>query len=214
MTSTERKLKTETYLKSFKIPVLDTLPRIEEEHEVKLRSAAEIAKRVLILVYLNVAADKRKAQKDIIAFLKKEELWNDVSETEKELFQKENLTSNDKVEISWRTESVSLLLWAIKKIDALNLPVLPASIPDLVKHFPKFLTSPADFINAATIRPVNEILDMSDLMYRLHWATRSSQLTGTKTNVQLNPSIVYERHYAINWVTYYADNWDDVTTDT
>ena len=55
---------------------------------------------------------------------------------------------------------------------------------------------------------------MSDLLYRMHWATRQAGLDGKETPANLSDSIIYERHYAINWITYYEENWDDVTTDT
>ena len=75
------------------------------------------------------------------------------------------------------------------------------------------MTDTKDFIQSASIRTVSEILDLSGLTYRLHWATRHTELNNLET-LDLNSSIVQERHYAINWVTYYEDNWDDITTDT
>src|SRR5688500_9660503 len=60
--------------------------------------------------------------------------------------------------------------------------------------------------------PALEYTDVSDLTYRLHWATRHSELNNLKT-LDLNSSIIQERHYAINWVTYYEGNWDDITTE-
>lgn len=60
---------------------------------------------------------------------------------------------------------------------------------------------------------MSDILDVSDLTYRLHWATRNAELNNSQT-IALNSGIVSGRHYAINWVTFYADSWDDVTTDT
>ena len=51
-TAEQRKKHTEKYLKSLNIPFIDHLPLIEEESEVKIRDAKEIAERILILVYL------------------------------------------------------------------------------------------------------------------------------------------------------------------
>ena len=30
----------------------------------------------------------------------------------------------------------------------------------------------------------------------------------------IDTGIIQEWHYAINWITYYDENWDDILTDT
>jgi MinD superfamily P-loop ATPase len=45
-------------------------------------------------------------------------------------------------------------------------------------------------------------------------AVTEAQINGKPTPADLNPSVVEERHYVLNWLTWYADEWDDVTTDT
>jgi hypothetical protein len=212
MTASERKQQTEELLKSLDIPFIDHLPLIEEENEVQIRSPKDIAKRVLILIYLCYVAEEQGAKAEVIEFLKSEKLWDSVSADEKELFQEE-LTDKQKINISWRSEAIWLLLWTINKVDRLDLPQNEVSIPDILGCLPKPMTSTKDFIDSATIRTTSDILNVSDLTYRLHWATRNSELNNSQTT-DLNSSIVSERHYAINWVTYYADNWDDITTDT
>ena len=212
MTALERKHRTEKLLKYLDIPFIDHLPLIEEENEVQIRSAQDIAKRLLILTYLCYVGEVPDATSDVITFLKSEKLWDNVSADERELFQKE-LTDKEKVNISWRTEAIWLLLWAINKVDKLELPQNEVSIPDILECLPKIMASTKDFIESATIRTTSDILDVSDLTYRLHWATRNAELNNSRTT-DLNSSIVSERHYAINWVTFYMDNWDDITTDT
>jgi predicted RNA methylase len=70
------------------------------------------------------------------------------------------------------------------------------------------------FIEKASLRAVSEILDASDMIYRIHWATRQSEIDKTEQPAGLIPSVVVERHLALNWLTYYENNWDDVTCDT
>jgi hypothetical protein len=106
------------------------------------------------------------------------------------------------------------LLWTINKVDSLELPIKQVEINEIVSRLPDFLTNPKDFIENANIRPTTEILDVSDLVYRLHWATRNADLNNQPMPAKLDLSIIIERHYAINWVTFYADEWDEVTTDT
>lgn len=213
-TAEQRKKQTEKYLKSLNIPFIDHLPLIEEENEVRIRTAEEIAERILILVYLAYVSEVPDERGNVIDFLKTNLLWDKVSPGEKELFQKEELTDQEIANISWRSEGVWLLLWTINKVDKLELPTEQVEIPEIVSRLPEFLTAPSDFIKNGIIRPITEILDQSDLIYRLHWATRNAALNNQSMPANLDLSIIMERHYAINWVTFYADEWDDISTDT
>lgn len=213
-TAEQRKKQTEKYLKSLNIPFIEHLPLIEEESEVKIRTAQEIAERILILVYLAYVSEVPDERESVIDFLKANLLWNKVSPDEKELFQKEELTEQETANISWRSEAVWLLLWTINKVDKLELPTEQVEINEIISRLPEFLTDPREFIENANIRLTTEILDISDLTYRLHWATRNADLNNQPIPANLDLSIIIERHYAINWVTFYAEKWDEITTDT
>lgn len=213
-TAEQRKKQTEKYLKSLNVPFIDHLPLIEEENEVKIRTAQEIAERILILVYLAYVSEVPDEKENVIEFLKTNLLWDKVSPDEKVLFQKEELTDQETTNISWRSEGVWLLLWTINKVDKLELPTEQVEIPNIVSRLPEFLTDPTEFIKNAIVRPTAEILDQSDLVYRLHWATRNADLNNQPMPANLDLSIIMERHYAINWVTFYADEWDEISTDT
>ncbi len=213
-TAEQRKKQTEKHLKSLNIPFIDHLPLIEEEREVRIRTAQEIAERILVLVYLTYCSEVPDERENVIDFLKTNSLWDKVSPDEKVLFQKKELTDQETANISWRSEGVWLLLWTINKVDKLELPTEQVEIPEIVSRLPKFLTDPSEFIKAAIVKPTTEILDASDLIYRLHWATRNANLNNQPMPASLDLSIIMERHYAINWVTIYADEWDEVSTDT
>lgn len=213
-TAEQRKKETEKLLKSINIPFIDHLPLIEDESEAKIRRPQEIAERILILTYLNYISEVPDEKGNVIDFLKSNTLWDKVSPDEKELFQKDKLTNQEIINISWRTEAIWILMWTINKVDKIEMPVEQVGINEIVSRLPDFLKDPKEFIETSIIRPTSEILDISDLTYRLHWATRHSGLESKNMPANLNNSIVMERHYAINWVTYYADEWDEITTDT
>lgn len=212
--SKERKQETEKYLKSINVPFIEHLPQIEEENEVQIRNSNEIAERILILVYLGYVSEVNEAKNDVIEFLKANNLWNKVSEDEKLLFLKDELTEQEFINIAWRVEAVWILLWCIKKIDKIELPINTIEHQEIINRLPDFLSDPIDFIQNSEIRSTSEILDYADLIYRIHWACRDADLNNKPIPSNFNLSIVIERHYAINWVTYYAENWDDITTDT
>ena len=213
MTAQERKEKTEIYLKGLDIPFNFGLPLIEEESDAIIRSAADIAKRIFILVYLGVYSEDGD-RNEIIEFFKSEELWGSVSECEKKLLLKKKLTEKDKINISWRSEGIYLMLWAINKIDNLALPIEQCDIGEMLDLLPISFDSTYDFIQNACIRTTEEILDKSDLIYRIHWATREAESNDEEIPGSVDTGIIEEWHYAINWITYYDEKWDDILTDT
>ncbi len=213
-TAAQRKAETEAYLKKLNIPFLPHLPLLEEESEFKIRTAQEIAERILVLTYLCYFGEVQEERDEIIDFLKGNKLWGAVSPEEKVLFKKPKLTNRELIDISWRVEAIWLLLWVIQKVDALQLPVEQVTISEMLLLLPELYASPVSFIEDATVRLVTEILDMLDITYRLHWAARDASLNKRPIPGNISLSIVTERHYAANWVTYYADEWDDITTDT
>jgi len=211
-TARARKLETEKYLTSLGIPFIDHLPLIVEESEVKLRTPQEIAKRILVLAYLVYAAHHPDDNKKVSTFLKQQGLWDSVSDEEIDLFQND-LSDRDQRILSWRVEAICLLLWTINKVDKLELPLEQVDVPKMMGLLPDFMADTNEFIETATLRTASEILDMSDLTYRLHWAARERDF-GRIESPDLDSGILEERHYAINWVTYDNDNWDDITTGT
>jgi hypothetical protein len=213
MTAQERKEKTELYLKESGIPVNPGLPPIEEETEIVIRSAADIAKRIFILVYMGVYAEDGDRD-EIMHFFKSEKLWDFISENEKELLLKKKLTEKDKIYISWRSEAIYLLLWSIHKIEELALPVEQCDIAGMLDLLPDAFESTKEFIESATVRTRREILDQSDLIYRLHWAVREADSNDDDIPADMDPGIIQEWHYAINWITFYDEDWDNITTDT
>lgn len=67
----------------------------------------------------------------------------------------------------------------------------------------------------ARLRPQADILDACDLIYRYHWAVVDARLKNAPAPAGLDSGVVYERHYALNWLVGYMDqDWDDISTDT
>jgi Domain of unknown function (DUF4272) len=213
MTAQERKKKTEIYLTSLDIPFNVGLPPIEEESEAIIRTAADIAKRILILINFGVYSEDGD-RNEIVEFFKSAQLWDSVSEYEKKLLSKKKLTEKDKINISWKSECIYLMLWAINKIDNLGLPIDQCNIGEMLDLLPNAFDSTKGFIQNATVRPTAEILDNSDLIYRLHWAAREADSKDEDIPGDIDIGIIQEWHYAINWITYYDENWDDILTDT
>jgi hypothetical protein len=209
----KRKERTEGYLTSLGVPVNPHLPLVEGESEVRLREPKEVAKRTIIL-YALVAVAHQADRKRATSWLKREGLWESVSPKEKDFLESDDPPEQDRVEASWRAESLWTLLWALRKTERLELPKEMCDTQLIQQIMPAPESSCTEFINQATLRPPSEILDATDLIYRVHWAAVDARLNGKETPGGFHPGIIYERHYALNWLVWYADEWDDVTTDT
>jgi len=211
-TAIERKLITEKYLGSIGIPFIEHLPTIEEESETVLRTAQEIAERIIILSYLCYIGEIEEDKPDVIKYLKKEKLWDSVSPMEKKQFlTATKFTQQELINISWKAECIWILLLALKKIEELELPTDEIQIGDFIELLPGFMENSRHFIETSQLRDKSEILDQSDLLYRLHWAAKNDK----SHELSINRSMIQERHYAINWITCYENlRWDEITTDT
>ncbi|MDF1551166.1 MAG: DUF4272 domain-containing protein, partial [Bacteroidales bacterium] len=63
-------------------------------------------------------------------------------------------------------------------------------------------------------RSKSEILDANDLYYRLDWACVDARINNSNLS-EVNQGVVFERHYALNWlINYMNQEWDDVSCDT
>jgi hypothetical protein len=98
MTPAQKKSRIENLLKSLYIPYNDQLPFIQES-EATVRTPQEIAKRILVLMYLYYVSQKPWDRNNVTVFLQEQKLWDDVSSHKKELFTKD-LTDQEHNNIS------------------------------------------------------------------------------------------------------------------
>ena len=114
------------------------------------------------------------------------------------------------INASWRLEALYLLVWAVGLVPTLPFPTEQASVNEFIDSLPRSDEAPDNFISSLKLRPISEIMDASDLTYRLHWAVRQHG-----ASLDIDGGVVQERHHAINWLTNYdGEKWDWVATDT
>jgi len=209
----ERKRRSIAFLNELGVPVLESLPVIETADEIALRDAPEVARRALCLMLVSDVA-RSASPDDCRDYLRRNGLHEHLSRAERAFIEGEDQTKQTRVNLSWRCEAAYILLWALGKFTDLPVPSLATDVDEMYPHLPPFAKSPRCFIHDAKLIDKERILDQSDLVYRMHWATRQASLEGNEF-VRLNQQVVQEWHHGINWVTCYGDeDWDDVTTDT
>ncbi|MGB3465103.1 MAG: DUF4272 domain-containing protein [Cyclobacteriaceae bacterium] len=205
----ERKQRSEAILRSHRVKINEYLPVVEEQ--VEIRSKKEVIDRIYALVTIaakgeGVATEHLQdvmERLSIDSFSEKEEIW----------LATDTLTDQDKVNATWRYESLYLLLWSISRVEELPYPSVICPVEEIVAMIIK--SSREDFAKQAKLRETSEILDMLDLIYRMNWACVDARLNGEEVSGNLQPGVVYERHYALNWLVNYMDQeWDNISTDT
>ena len=210
-----RKSENEALIEKHEIKVNKNLPCIQSDEATTIRSPKEIAQRVTILAVTNMVAFNHLSGQEAADYLKKHFLWNLVTPKERAFLA--NTTAASKNQETWRCEAIWTLLWAINKVDNLPFPnelcnlnlVLNENYPLGNKKDPNL------YINSIlTSKSKAAILDAADLYYRLDWAAVDARIR-KETLTSINPGVVYERHYALNWlIGYKGQAWDDVSCDT
>lgn len=211
----ERKVSSENIIKNKSIKVNKNLPFIESEKETTLRTVKEIAERVTILTITNQVAFNNMEGNQAIEYLKNYNLWELVTPNEKIFL--ENPTDERKNQETWKCEGIWVLMWSLKIINELDFPDKMADLGLIPSE--KYPIGedkdPNIFIGSQKeIRTKNEILNMNDLYYRMDWACVDGRIN-QKQLAEINCGVVYERHYALNWlINYMEEDWDDISCDT
>jgi hypothetical protein len=208
----DRKKRSMAQLRAERIPVNEGLPIIEIESEAKFRSTEQVALRAMALCVVASRAeglDENMTKKLIADFRLSETL----TPKEKEFMFNPNPSAHDRSQFVWRYECCWALLWALGFVEDLKTPNSICDVQLVVRIIRDHGRD--DFLKKARLRSKAEILDTTDLVYRYHWAVRDAQLNGRKSPTGLNPDVVMERHYVLNWIVgYLGQEWDDVSTDT
>lgn len=207
-----RKKRSIDLLRAQGIPVLDSLPVIVDESRSLRRTDREVAGRALALMIAAVKGETGD-QALIDTLIDQYDAADLFTPAERAFISAPNPSEQMRVEMSWRYEGVHTLLWALGFYDALMPPdqiVDVYAMGTLLREL-----GPDGLQNKARLRPQAELLDMADLVYRMDWAVVNARVNGKPAPPGIDPGIVYERHYALNWLIGYAGlSWDEIRTDT
>ncbi|CAH0157492.1 MULTISPECIES: DUF4272 domain-containing protein [unclassified Pedobacter] len=210
----ERRKRSEAVCRFHAVPIY-TNPNamfLDPADQVAVRTSDEIVDRAIALCYLELKSEK--ADKKMLAEVeKKYKVMEKLTAAEKEFALNENPSSQQLTDANWRAEGYHVMLWALGYIDTLVYPDKRCDVGSDVKHL--FSRSKKEFREQAKLRSKAEILDQADLILRLDWACVNSRVNNEPVPGNLDKSVVYERHYALNWIIRLMDqDWDGVTTDT
>jgi hypothetical protein len=183
-------------------------------NEILIRSSQEVVKRVMILLGIFQAATGRE-KSEIIKILRNNNLWGEVSEVERNfLLKPSEETKFEAMQFGWRSEAVFILLWALKLVNMEEIPVDETNLDLIVDILKDSNYYEKIDIHKAQLRESREIFDLLDMIYKIHWDLRDARLQNKNPPHNYHPSIIYEWHYALNWIVRPNEGWDYITTDT
>ena len=210
-----RKEKNEIFLKKKGIKINYNLPAIEAEEIIILRKPKEIAQRTVVLATTNMVAFNVLTGKEAIFYLKKYCLWEYTTSKEKDFLNEP--TEERRIRETWKCERIWVLMWALGIVKELGFPDKMCNLNDIpADRYPIGRDKdPNIFIDAMTTsRSKKEILDATDLYYRMNWACMDARLN-EQESYKADHAVVYERLYALNWLIIYMEQeWDAITCDT
>jgi hypothetical protein len=210
----ERRQRSEEICKSRNIPVYQNPNSlfVDSEEQVVLRTTDEIVDRMWALLYIGLKSEGME-QERLDKMDKEFNITSKLSAAEKAYAFAEHPTDQQRTDANWRYESLHVLLWALGYIETLDYPDKMCDVANDAKII--FELRGEKLRTNAKLRSKKEILDQADLILRLNWACVGARLKSEQAPGGLNPSIVYERHYSLNWlIRYLNQEWDDVRTDT
>lgn len=207
----DRKQRSTALIEALGLPWLETLPVVEDESKLVPRARDEVAARCVateICAVKGETNDNQMVQLVASSFAARAFF----SAEERAFFDNPAPSQRDRARFAWRYECAHVLLWALGYLSDLNPPDVVANVPREAAIFAD--KGPQHFAPDAELRPLHEILDQTDLYYRLHWAVIHLRLKGAP-HPSANEQIIMERHRALNWlIRYMGQSWDHVTTDT
>lgn len=207
----KRKENAEAFLELHGVKINKNLPCVSSSKEVELRRVKEVIDRAYALLIIAVKGEGIE-QEHLIKTIEAKKI-NSFSPKESHIYNAESLDDQERAYATWRYESLYTILWALGKMDELKYPSEICDVQAIVGKI--FKLSREEFEGSVKLRSVSEILDELDKTYRMNWACADARIKGQEVSGNINPSVVYERHYSLNWLTNYQNqDWDNVQTNT
>lgn len=206
------KERSETWLRARGFPICTWLE--DDEGVLPLRPAEQVAKRTVVLLGLAGMCypDSDAPPEFVREWLTSYGVIDELSPGERAFLDGGLRDMDMRMAISWRFESATALAWSLGWMAEMpDANVQSGSDPYVLEVVNGDCRG---MIERATLRPEPEIHAARDLTLRIHWAVVEHHLKKLPPPNGVQPGIVYERHYALNWLTDPDTPWDDVQTHT
>lgn len=203
------------------IPYIKTLGVAVQRKQALARSPREIAGRAAALLAVSVYSEARGSGEDgagarayLEAIDRRFGTGEFLSPQELAYLAEEEPEESAVRNLSWRYECCAVMLWALGLwelgypdaiCDAGQISALLAGMESLEA-----------LVEQSRPRPLEELLDQADLTLRYDWACVEARIHGEEPPAGLEPGVVTERHYALNWLVGHGGgaDWDEINPHT
>ena len=105
---------------------------VDDDDDVHIQPAGDVARRVLVLWAVELRAEGIP-QTEALGIIEQLDLWSSVSPSEKAFLQNDRPDPDECRRLVWRLESIWVLMWALGYIEELDWPSGMCDVPKLAK---------------------------------------------------------------------------------
>jgi hypothetical protein len=215
MAQFERKARSESRLREEGVELPGWMSVIEDESEAKPRQPQEVAERLIALVIVALKADalldvsdRKAAHEYTRGVIERKGAARFFTPDESQFVAPR--CSGDVWRFLRRYESAWVLFWALNWLEG-PLPH-PSTLYDVRLLVDTVLEQPN--LAERGLRPLAELLDEADLIYRYRCIAREALLRRERSPVDASYESLLERHQALNWlIGHKGQPWDKVPTE-
>jgi hypothetical protein len=176
----------------------------------QIRELKEVAIRTIILIGIFQAATGRDKQ-EVVNLFRSKNFYKYTSAQEKNFLKLPQEASRYvATQLSWRIEGAYILLWTLGHIDFKTLPKTQKNletIEPLFKNDHFYKQIPTENVH---LREKRVIFDLYETITELHGEIKQARKSEKKISHEYHPSLVYEWHYALEWVINPEVGWDKI----
>lgn len=200
------------------------LPVNPDDSEVTLRTPEEVAKRAVGLLAVSVFSelliknhktpDQARAYiQELIQHFGIYNIEDIVTPSELGYYYSTTPTQAAQLNYIWAYGDLWCMEWALGLTEWTE-PNRMCNVQQAVKNMTQF-NSINDIVRKTRMRSKQEILDKADIIYRMDWVAVNAYIKGMKPPALINPTIVKDRHRALNWLWRFGNSdWDNVDTSS
>jgi hypothetical protein len=175
--------------------------------------------RMMILYAVAYAVTETNERKKIVDWLTREDLWTRVAPSERELLEGRIQDEQKLIDFSWQGECAYILAWSLNLIHETPTPTRQINEQEL-DNFMNVVPAIGDevgvFLASLRYRKTEEVSD-ENLFHELATTYfRDLMFNGKKDTSNIERSVSFLRHQALNWLRRFMDieDWDKTDTST
>jgi hypothetical protein len=202
-------------IKNYRVSHLEFLDHTKETFQPPL----EVGCRTLILYGLAYAAHNLDERISIADWFKRENIWDKVSNNEKEFLYDVTPENEKIVDVSWAIEAALTLAWTLNVVDTLpeiDRESTDDEIGNFLARIPKPGENTKEFLQNLSYRNLEEIYEENLVNEAVTAYLRDIVLLERKDETNINRMTSFERHRVLNWVRQFMGekDWDEISTST